>query len=379
MADRSALGPADVTDEQLAAMVADLLGTHPATTRVLESHADVVDYDIPSITTAGRHWVTGTARADGQDHDFRIFVKHIQSWSRHPFFQLVPPEFRAMAADGVPWRTEADVYRSELADHLPVGLSMPRALGIFDLDEESNAVWLEAVPVTAREWDLSRYREAARLLGRFATDARVMSTAREVGHDLTMQTYFEGRLCVQVIPAVRDDGLWQHPLVAEAFDDDLHRRLLDAADRAGAYTDELTRITQVASHGDACPNNLLAVEGSEGFVLIDYGFFGPGPIGFDLAQLLVGDVQVGRRGSEDLAAVDDAILDGYMAGLRAEECWIPDDVVRRAHALQLMLFTGLSTLPLEHLDEEPTPELRRVVAQRADIARFSLDLCDATA
>ena len=89
-------------------------------------------------------------------------------------------------------------------------------------------------------------------------------------------------------------------------------------------------------------------------MLIDYGFFGPGPIGFDLSQLLVGDVQVGRRSGDDLAAIDDAIFAGYMAGLRAEECWIPDDVVRRAHALQLMLFTGLSTLPLEHLDQEPT-------------------------
>jgi len=207
----------------------------------------------------------------------------------------------------------------------------------------------------------------------------VMETSVQIGHKITVHTYLEGRLAAQVLPALRDEGLWHHPLVAGAFDDELHGRLLDAADHAAAYTDELARMTHVASHGDACPNNLLAREGSDDFVLIDYGFFGPGPIGFDLSQLLVGDVQVGRQSGDDLAAVEAAILAGYMAGLRAEECWIPDDVVRRAHALQLMLFTGLSTLPLEHLDQEPTPELHHVAAQRASIARFSLDLLAATA
>jgi hypothetical protein len=378
MHDRSTLGPADVTDEQLAAMVADLLGADPALTEVLDSHAHEVDYDLPAITTAGRYWVTGTARESGRHRPFRLFVKHIQSWSRHPFFQLVPPEHREEAAESVPWRTEGDVYRSDLRDRLPDGLTMPRALGVFDLDEESNAVWLEAVPVVAREWDLPRYADAARLLGRFATDPRVMETSDKIGHEMTVHRYFEGRLALQVLPALHDDGLWHHPLVAGAFDDDLHRRLLEAADHASAYADELASSTIVASHGDACPNNLLAKDGSDDLVLIDYGFFGPGPIGFDLSQLLVGDVQVGRRGSEDLAAVDDANFAGYMAGLRAEECWIPDDVVRRAHALQLMLFTGLSTLPLDLLDQEPTPELCHVAAQRADIARFSLDLCSAT-
>jgi hypothetical protein len=379
MQDRSALGPADVTDEQLTAMVADLLGTDPATTEVLESRADEVDYDLPAITTAGRYWVSGTARGDGCERPFCIFVKHVQSWSRHPFFQEVPPEHRAAAAESVPWRTEGQVYRSDLRERLPDGLTMARAVGVFDLDEESNAVWLEAVPVTGREWDRTRYAEAARLLGRFATNAQVMETSAAIGHEMTIHTYFEGRLSLQVLPAVRDEGLWQHPLVAGAFDDDLHGRLLDAADRAPAYTDELARMTHVASHGDACPNNLLAREGSDDFVLIDYGFFGPGPIGFDLAQLLVGDVQVGRRDADDLPTVDETIFAGYMAGLRAEECWIPDDVVRRAHALQLMLFTGLSTVPLELLDQEPTPEVRHLAAQRAAIARFSLDLCDATA
>ncbi len=58
---RSALGPADVSDEQLTAMVADLLGSDPRDTSVLGSTVEEFPYDLPAITTAGRYWVSGSA------------------------------------------------------------------------------------------------------------------------------------------------------------------------------------------------------------------------------------------------------------------------------------------------------------------------------
>ena len=379
MHDRSALGPADVTDEQLRLMVADLLGSDPDATEVPESSATEFPYDLPAITTAGRYWVSGTARVDGTTLPFRMFVKHVQSWSRHPFFEMVPQELHEMAARSVPWRTELLAYRSDLGDRLPDGLTMPRAVGVFDLDEDSGAAWIEEVPIVDREWDLHRYRRAARLLGRMAV-SREVEPLRDVGaFGWVVRNYFEGRLSMQVLPMLRDEQIWRHPLVAGAFDDDLRRRLLRAADLAASYNAELEEIPLGTSHGDACPNNLLTRAGSSDFVLIDYGFWGPNPIGFDLGQLLVGDVQMGRRRSDDLAEVDDAIVRAYVAGLRAEGCELPLEVVRRAHALQLLVFTGLSTLPFEHLDSPPTPELHHVAAERAAIARFSLDLVDATA
>jgi hypothetical protein len=379
MHDRAALGPADVTDEQLARMVADLLGTDPADTTLVESHAEDVDYELPAITTAGRYWVSGRVSAAGREQPFRLFVKHVQSWARHPLFASVPPEFREMAAAGVPWRTEALAYRSALGDRLPDGLSMPRAVGVFDIDEASNAVWLEEVPLVPADWDLARCRRAGHLLGRLAVN-REVEEFRDVGDTRwEVGMYLHGRLATQVLPMLRDEGIWQHPLVSGAFDRELRTRLLEAADRAEAYTEELSGLPLATSHGDACPNNLLARADSDDFVLIDYGFWGPHPIGFDLGQLLVGDVQVGKRTSDDLAEVDEVIMEGYVAGLRAEGSSIPEDVVRRGHALQLLIFTGLSTLPFEHLDSAPTPELHTLAGQRADIARFSLDLVDATA
>ncbi len=374
---RSALGPADVPDADLTAMVADLLHADAATTVLLESVATSVDYALPAITTAGRHWVRGTVSVDGVPRHFRLFVKHVQSWARSPFFAEVPPEFREMAEAGVPWRTEALVYRSDLRDRLPAGLAMPRALGVYDLDEKSAAVWLEEVQVREVPWDLERFEHAAELLGRLAGSPEVAPYAQVGESDWSLDTYLYGRLMNQVVPLLRAEPLWQHPLISGAFDDDLRHRLLAAADQAPAYVAELAGFPMTAGHGDACPNNLL-VGDEPGFTLIDFGFWQLLPIGFDLGQLLVGDVQLGLRSSGDLAERGEACLAAYRAGLAAEDFEISRDRLRRAHALHLMIFTGLSTVPFEFLEQDITPELRHLASERAAIARHSLDLLDAT-
>lgn len=376
MHERSALGPADVPDEVLARMVAGLLEVDEAV--VVSSVADEVAYDIPSITTAGRYWVRGRATVDGDAREFAFFVKHVQEWSRSPFFAFVPEDAREWARLSVPWRTEGEVYRSDLAARLPNGLAMPRALGVHEIDESSYSVWLEVLPTAAVTWDLDRYREAARLLGRFAGSSQVRELATVGGHPFDVTFYVDGRLAHQVLPLLHAADVWRHPLVADAFGD-LRGRLLDAADRVPAITAELMQCPTLVGHGDACPNNLLVVPGRDGFTMIDFGFLAPLPVGFDLGQLLVGDVQVGRHGADDLSARDEACVAAYHQGLLDEGLEIDVAAVRRAHALHLMLFTGLSTVPFEHLDAEPTPELRAVARTRAEIARFSLDLLDGTA
>lgn len=378
MTDRSALGPADVSDDELIRMVSALLGTDPATVVVRDTVVSPVDYALPAITTAGRYWVRGTADVDGDPRPFSLFVKHVQSWARSPFFAEVPEELRDMAEAGVPWRTEPLAYRSDLRDRLPEGLRMPRALGVYDLDEKSAAVWLEEVPVRDVTWDLGRFEEAAGLLGRLAGSPAVARYAQVGESAWSLDNYLYGRLMNQVLPVLRSEPLWQHPLVSGAFDEDLRGRLLEAADRTPAYVAELAGFPTTAGHGDACPNNLL-VGDEPGFTLIDFGFWQLLPVGFDLGQLLVGDVQLGLRSSRDLAARGDACLVAYHAGLAAEGFEISLDRLRRAHALHLMIFTGLSTLPFEFLDQEITPDLEHLASERAAIARHSLDLLDATA
>ena len=301
MHDRTLLGPADVTDAELAGMVARLLGEDPASVELLSSRAEEVPYDIPAITTAGRHWVSGTARTPSGTTPYRMFVKQVQSWSRSPLFAEVPADYREMAAASVPWRTEGLAYASDLGDRLPEGLSMPRSLGVHDLDELSMAIWLEAVDRPAVTWDLERYRRAAYLLGRMAASPTVAPLADVGAFEWSVRSYVFGRLDMQVLPVLRDDGVWQHPAIAEAFGDDLRDRLRAAALRVDGWLEELDRMPVLTTHGDYSPNNLLPGPTPDGFTLIDFGFWMPNPIGYDLGQLLVGDVQLGRCSPATLA------------------------------------------------------------------------------
>jgi len=375
MSDRAALGPADVGDEQLTRIVADLLGAEVTELRGVT--VEEVAYDLPALTTAARHWVSGLGVTSRGTEPFRVFVKHIQSWARHPFFRFVPPEFQEIAAAGVPWRTEAEVYRSDLADRLPEGLAMPRALHVADLDELSAAVWLEDVSAPAAEWDLDRYRRAAFLMGRLAASPEVapLAALRDVEWSLGSYTY--GRLAVDVVPMLMGDEVWQHPLCS-AFDDALRHRMREAAGRAVELAAEGDALPRLTSHGDACPNNLLAGPGDV-LMMIDFGFWGEAPVGFDLQTLLVGDVQIGRRAASTLAEVDEAIIPAYVDGLRAEGCDIPGEVVRRAHAIRSLLMTGLSTVPVDLFEAPMSADLQRVADDRALIARYCLDRLDTTA
>ncbi len=382
MAVRSALGAADVTDAELASIVAGYLGENLSDVELLDVTAEVAPYDLESITTAGRYWVGGTARIRGGDVPFRFFVKHVQSWSRSPEFENVPPEHRELAENSVPWRAEALLYRSDLAARLPAGLAMPRVAAVRDIDEKSTAVWLEEIEVLPRAWTVQQLGDAARLLGRLAASASVRELAaigREPAGQRWVRVYVFGRLGMQVLPILRSDDVWQHPLVAATFDADLRARMLAAADRLPEYLDELDRVPLGASHGDACTNNILVRGEPDDLVLIDFGFWAEQPLGFDLGQLLMGDVQLGRRSADGLPELESACLPAYVQGLRDEGERTPAAVVQRAHALQMLIFSGLSALPFELLAAPPTPDAFRIAAERAKAARFVLDLVDASA
>ena len=51
----------------------------------------------------------------------------------------------------------------------------------------------------------------------------------------------------------------------------------------------------------------------------------------------------------------------------------------RAHALKALLYTGLSSVPWEHLGSPPSDELAELARTRAAIATYTLDRAEATA
>jgi len=381
VADRSILGPADVDDATFTAIVARALGEDPADVTVLGSRATVVPYALDAITTAGRYWVTARAATPSGERAVRMFVKHVQSWSRSPLFQYVPEQLREVAARSVPWRTEPLVYRSDLLHRLPPGLTMPDALHVSFLDEASAAIWLPALDVVDHCWETADFAQAAYLLGRLAGCESVAELAPlgDVDGRNTVRTYAGGRLDMQVAPALRSAELWQAPWLADAFDHELRGSLLDALDRVPSFVDELEAAPTAVAHGDACPNNLLRTVGSDDITLIDYGFWSLQCVGFDLGQLLVGDVQIGRRPAATLPELEAACLPAYVDGLRAEGHEVDAATVARAHALHLMVFSGLST----PLTGPPAPgagadDLAHEARERAAISRFCLDLVATT-
>ncbi|GAA5152324.1 hypothetical protein GCM10023340_32450 [Nocardioides marinquilinus] len=366
MTDRAALGPADVDDDRLAVMVEALLG-EPA--RVVATRVEPVAHEIPALTTVGRHWVHVTAETAAGERDVRLFVKHVQAWHHSPFFASVPPEARQMAAASYPWRTEGAVYRSDLCDRLPAGLSMPRALAVVDLEPDAQALWLEDVTAPPAPWDDARYARAARLLGRLAASPAVAPLADVGAFDWSVLHYVHGRLAPDVVPRLLADDAWAAPEVAGAFEPALRTRLREAAGRVADLGAELAALPRTTSHGDACPNNLLPSTDPDGFVLVDFGFWLRQPVGFDLGQLLAGEVQLGRDRCDvaALAARDEACLAAYVAGLADEGLDLDPALVRRAHAVQLFLFAGVSSVP-------EGPVTAQQAEARAALATHSLGL-----
>jgi len=369
------LGPQPLP--RLEAMVAAQLGRPRV--RLLTARRQAHPYDRAALTTAGRHLVCGTAADDsGRTRDYAFFVKLVQAWRRSPLFAEVPEPLRAQLAPLMPWRTEPDIYRGDLRRRLPRGLSLPHAYLVTDLDAESAAIWLDRVPVRRVAWDVARHRHAAYLLGRLAASPSVTPLAAQVPVGRTARRFAEHWLGVNVVPELAGDALWRQPHVAASFDAPLRRRILRAAAALPALVDELESLPTTTAHGDACTDNLLRTRRDNDIVLIDFGFWGTAPVGFDLGQLLLGEVQRGRRPARTVAELEEACLPAYVHGLRAEGCTTAEHQVRRAHALAMTIFHAIPAIPYEHRTGEAGPDLRPFFANRAAMARCILDLLDAT-
>jgi hypothetical protein len=231
---------------------------------------------------------------------------------------------------------------------------------------------------TCTDQTVGRHARAAYLLGRLAASRAVAPLATAVHGARTPRSYADAWLAHIVLPASTGDDVWAHPLVRDAFDERLRHRLLAAAGALPALLDELDDVPAATAHGDACTANLLAGGDRDAIVMVDFGFWGQAPLGTDLGQLVLGEVQTGQRHAADLPAIEAACLPAYVAGVRAEGGTTDLARIRRAHAVLMTVFSALPAIPVEHLGDEPTPRLRRICHARAAIARFVLDLLDDT-
>ena len=356
------------------------LATDRADAELVDWRVEPVGYPALTPTTAALERVSFTLAGDASG-PAALFVKTIQSLRHSPFFAFIPPMARDAAVAAVPWRNEANLYGSGLLDGLPARIRGPIVYRIDDLGDDRIRIWMEDVPTDAAAgWDLERYADAARALGRLAGSGRAAATSAAsglsgVGH----RRYASGRIMGFHAPALRDPATWAVPVVASAVDPHLREDLLGLLDRLPAILDLLDRLPQYFGHGDACPQNLLVEAGRpEGFVAVDWGFAGPGPVGQDLGQLLVGRAENGELDADELAAVDATIVPAYVSGLRDEGSTASEDEVRRGYVGALLVRSAFTALPIELLSGAPAggnaPDTTDIFTARARYARFVVDL-----
>ncbi|MFK0009673.1 phosphotransferase [Paenarthrobacter sp. NPDC090520] len=380
-----ALGPAALDQGALAGIAAAALDA--PSVELLSANASEITFPMFNMTTGGLWRVDGTARIGSAEDSapFSVVVKLVQSPLLWGGIEQVPPQMRRDMVRHYPWRTEAEVYASDLADAMPAGGRLPKVYSIQDTDEQRTAMWMEDVTESpGAVWDDDRFRDAATLLGRLAgsTAVKDRGPVLRVEKDADRMRFFlKGVGAMLLIPGIQGDDLWKIPAVAEAADPHLIAGLRSLTLRAAGLMEEIIALPALPAHGDASPQNLL-IERTDGasteFAVIDWGLYGGACAGFDLGQLLAGLVNQGTMSGEELYRLEPLCLRAYCEGLADAGVETSEAEVRRGHAASMALFTGLSAVATQRLAEPDSDELRTLVAGRVHMARFVLDLLAST-
>jgi hypothetical protein len=335
-----------------------------------------VDYAYGSPTTGGLFRIRGTATVCGAELPWSLFVKLVHAYRHWPYFSLVPPELRDRALSGIQWRYEADVYACGLEDALPEGLRLPQLHRVKELGDDRIALVLEDVHTVATPWDLARFSRAAELLGRLAVRLTrgdyLPATASRVPGEAT-SLYYTGRLIPVALPALADDALWTHPLLAASVD--LRSDLRELARRIPTLLDDLVQLPQMMIHGDASPQNLLVPVDEPGtFVAVDWTLGGVAAVGDDLGQLLVGLAHAGELDAAELPRLREVLLRAYTTGLAREGLHVEEAAARYGMDGGLVVRSAFTALPVERLKEPVTKELSELVTERLRLTRYLVDL-----
>ena len=326
-----------------------------------------VTYEMGSISTGA------LARVHGRDLDgehWSIFVKVVQHPRHWPLLHVLPEALVAELLELFPWRAELCAWEQPFAGMLPDGMRVPALYRVADLGDDRLALWMEDVHASSEVWNLARYARAARLLGRLnARGARP-----EVMAQAPLPPGFGTRKFAESIPsrglhALRDDGVWAHPWLADHAG--LRADLLALAERIPAVLDRLDALPQSMGHGDACPQNLLVpADAPETFVVIDAQFQSATAVGADLAQLLVGMVHAGEHRVDELPAVQSVIGDAYLTGLSDEGVVEDADEVTLGFLGNLLIRSGFTSLPYQLLDRVDDPVAAGAFAERVALTRY---------
>jgi hypothetical protein len=281
------------------------------------------------------------------------------------------------------WKREKYVYQSDFLDNIPPGLIAPRCYGIEERPGDIIWLWLEKVAdVYNGEWPLSRYGLAARHFGRF-------NGSYLGGQSLPKYPWLSVGLLHQWCAALHrwaprfsdfhwESSIWEDSRVLRLFPAPKENPFFRLMKERRQFVAALDRLPQTICHKDAYPTNLMTRYGQDGeqeTIALDWALTGVGPVGEELAQLVLGALD--QLGDVEAVDIKRTIFDGYLDGLR-DEGWQGDaQEVRFGFVTSTVLRMGLMLLWLldQALEEGSLDELSST-EQSAKQARFVLEIAD---
>jgi hypothetical protein len=241
------------------------------------------------------------------------------------------------------WAREARAYGSGLLTHPVPGFRAARCHGVDERPDGERWLWLEYLEgADGPEWSVRDYALAARRIGRFNGVYAAGRGDRWLARDVVRRRTAATAAHVARVPALRE-----HPLLRRVWPGDMPERVLRLwhhRERLCAFLDTLPR---VLGQGDSYRGNLALEPTPDGqeLVALDWGLVGVLPLGADLDRLAAGSTAFCSPIGE-LGALNEAVLDGYAAGLR-DAGWRGDErLARRGHAVATALLVGTLPLPV---------------------------------
>lgn len=229
------------------------------------------------------------------------------------------------------WKREALAYVSGLLDNLPGGIRAPRCYEAVDMGDDTIWLWLEEVKDTKEVWSLEQYARAAECLGRF-------NGAYLVGHPMPDYPWLI-RICSPrgllehnswIRDVMSDPAIWQHSIMRAAFPVPVAAQLLQLWDERELLLSALDHVPHTFGHLDAWRSNMFAQEtaGSAGLTMIDWAYPGRAAVSTDAGDLFGESFCLSELGDTEPHLLDQAVFEGYVAGLR-ESGWRGNEQVVR--------------------------------------------------
>jgi hypothetical protein len=196
----------------------------------------------------------------------------------------------------------------------------------------TNWIWMEDIRDAVGTWSLEDYRGVARCLGQF-------NGAYLVGKPLPDYPWLSRRWLRQYVEHAAPALCLllehcNHPLIRRIFLDVTPAFIQQTWDARYAFLSAIEALPQTFCHLDAFRRNLFLreLEGRHEPTAVDWSYCGIASLGEEIAPLVHASVGLGAVGPADELALEQTVLEGYLAGLR-DAGWRGDpDLVRFGYA-----------------------------------------------